>query len=550
MKTLPKAHREPGSTVRARRSFLKAVGACATALPFYKLIENSFAASVGGPLPLKFVGMKGYHGTAEKLWARQAGEPLDAELSFNQYSLRYSNSPFSPFDDPAKFGSSFKDKVNIFEGFDYGVGWNKVPNDSGKYECASGISSHGASAIFLTGSGVTDGNFAPMNHALYNASLDQYLAALYGGQTRFRSVELATHSLAYQQSGTAIAVGPGGALLRTMTSPATIWDKFFSSYMGPTDPGAIAAAAKKRAVGKSILDYSIAGTQRLQSRLAGPEKQKLDQHLTVLRDLERRIQPTTAPMSTACAVPPRRAPNNSTIPYHAGAPYDDEVPYYDALVNLQVELLAEILICDLSRFATLVMPGRSGASVGPLIPRPGDGAMVPSAVGTDIDVPIPANFHDDIAHTYGFDGPTPEHQTAAAAVTRYYHGKVARLMKRLNEAGVLDSTVILVGNEGGVGGHYITNIPLVMAGGANGLIKMGRRITAPGRSARTGAKPVPTANPSARVNLITGVPPTSHVPILVAVANAFHKSAGVPEIDSYGTCAAYPDMIKGVQGLI
>ena len=46
-----------------RRSFLKAVGVGATALPFYRLLENSVLAQAGQPLPLRFCGIYHPHGS-------------------------------------------------------------------------------------------------------------------------------------------------------------------------------------------------------------------------------------------------------------------------------------------------------------------------------------------------------------------------------------------------------------------------------------------------------------------------------------------------------
>jgi hypothetical protein len=40
-----------------RRSFLRAVGAGAAALPFYGLLEDSVAQAAGETLPLRFAGI-------------------------------------------------------------------------------------------------------------------------------------------------------------------------------------------------------------------------------------------------------------------------------------------------------------------------------------------------------------------------------------------------------------------------------------------------------------------------------------------------------------
>jgi len=55
----------------SRRSFLRAVGAGAVALPFYRLLEDHFAKAYGETLPLRFIGVYHPHGIAAELFAMQ-----------------------------------------------------------------------------------------------------------------------------------------------------------------------------------------------------------------------------------------------------------------------------------------------------------------------------------------------------------------------------------------------------------------------------------------------------------------------------------------------
>jgi hypothetical protein len=51
-------------------------------------------------------------------------------------------------------------------------------------------------------------------------------------------------------------------------------------------------------------------------------------------------------------------------------------------------------------------------------------------------------------------------------------------MQRLHEAGVLDSTLIYASSDmGNPAAHSTRNVPTVLAGGMNGKLRMGRRIT-------------------------------------------------------------------------
>jgi hypothetical protein len=541
----PKSHLEPRSARLARRSFLKAVGAAAATLPFYRMLEDNVAHATTGQLPLKFVGVGAFHGTTQRFYARQPGETDTA------YDISYADSCLRPFDEPGTYGYSFKDKVIIFEGFDYGVGRVGGYDYGGSIGVGEiGVSIHGAMGFFLTGSAPSDSIQNTLYHNLQNASLDQYLAGLYGGATPFRSLELKTEATELGTFG-CLAAGDGGALLSFMTSPDQVWDKFFASFLVGNDPAALAAAAQQRAVGKSVLDYAMGDLQRLDARLAGAEKQKLDQHLTVMRDLEKQL--TASPMTSACIVPPRHAASGNANPadnYTIGTTNNAGIVDLDRVANMQIELLAQILICDLTRFSTIVLPNFAGPITGaPQIPNLAGNGMDTGSIYTDISVP--ADFHLEIAHkqdTGDVSSVTLNVHQAEAAVQRYYHGKVASLMQRLQDGGVLDNTVILIGNEGGMGSsHQVRHVPIVMAGGANGAVQMGRRIVAPGRVAVPGDYCVRTDGTTA---LDERGLPTSHNPILVAVANAFHAAAGDAPIDSYGTCTLHPDFVNGVQGLI
>ena len=71
---------------RARRSFIRGVGTGFAALPFFKLLEDSFAKAAGETLPLRFVTMYHPHGIAQEYFGMQVG---DTETNFN---LSFANS--------------------------------------------------------------------------------------------------------------------------------------------------------------------------------------------------------------------------------------------------------------------------------------------------------------------------------------------------------------------------------------------------------------------------------------------------------------------------
>ena len=99
----------------------------------------------------------------------------------------------------------------------------------------------------------------------------------------------------------------------------------------------------------------------------------------------------------------------------------------------------------------------------------------------------PADNHGGMAHVYSAsalgssghpvgDG-NPETWQTLARFNHYCYGKVARLLQRLAEYGILESTLVYASSEmGNPATHSTRNVPTVLAGGANGKIRMGRRL--------------------------------------------------------------------------
>jgi hypothetical protein len=504
--------REPQSAKRSRRSFLKALGATAAALPFYSMLENQVAKAQSGVEPLRFVGIGFFHGTTGAYYSRRPGE---TDTSFG---LRYAGSPFAPFDDPASYGTSFKSRLAILEGFDLGVGrFDPAGNENP-------VPMHGSMGLLLTGS-----SMGP--NGLQNASLDQYLAAKYGSDTRFRSVQIRGYDLlGYSlDSAWCMSFGTGGAAMAPLHDPVELWDKFFSASIVGSSQEALAAATRKRAIGASILDFVAKDIAAMNVRLAGPEREKLDQHLTVVRGLEKRLL-DVAPLRQ-CTPPQRRDP--AANGYVLDKFKDGNVR---PICDFNIELLAAILACDLTRFATFLLPYEFGPSVpARQVALPYDGTNVGVVDGTQAwPEPVFHNLHDNCAHRLrsGTDNLAQTSQRMVAGTNRLYFERIAQLMAKLEEARILDHTVILAGSDGGDGSlHSTRQIPLLLAGGAGDALALGRRIVAPGRVPQAGDWCVDSDL-------------TSHNTVLAAVANLFGEN-----LAGFGTCAK-SEYLKLVPGLI
>lgn len=440
-----------------RRSFLRAVGAAATALPFYQLLEDSFAHAAGETLPLKFLTISHPHGIATEYWGmRSASSPdimvegkslkgSDTETSFD---IAYPNCSLKPFDDAATYGKSFKDRLLLIEGLDLAV------------------DGHDAVASILTGS--------PLNSSLPgNSSLDQYLAVEkgLGAATRKSNIVLAVGS-PDTNPGSTLSYSAGGVGVGKIISPFEAFDYLFDGFVPPNDAAGQEALRRRNQLGQSVVDYVREDCNRLRARLAPVEQQKMDQHLAAIRDLEKTFSSMDA---AACSMVPKK-PTAADFPVDISklVRFNGGEPTFDVVTTFFVDLLAQAFACDVTRFGTLVLND-----------LPWDSAA--NAQTDSLGLELPADFHNNVAHKYmshGFDwqGKLGSQGDATswlplAKYNGYVYGKVARLMQKLDALGALDSTLLYVTSEmGNPNLHSSASVPTLLAGGKNVPFRFGRRL--------------------------------------------------------------------------
>lgn len=471
-----------------RRNFLRAMGAGMAALPFARLLENSVAQAAGETLPLKFITIYHPHGISAEFWAMKS---TDTETNFD---LTYDTCSLQPFDDAATYGKSFKNQIITIEGIDH----------------LSNANGHDSAGTILTGSRI---NGSP--HQPFNSSLDQFLAVTQGlgSDTRITSVNLGVGNDA-TDPGLTLSYGDGGAPLPKIIDPVAAFHLLFDGLATSSDPAAVAAALRQQQLGQSVVDYVRWDINRLRTGLAPTEQQKLDQHLSALSDLEKTL--STGPASgPVCAVP--AVPDATKFP--SLRQYNGGEPFFDAITNAHMDMLTQAMACDVTRFGTLFLNDLSYAG---------------NPLG------LPADNHGSVAHPYnasavganGINQPgDPTTWVPLAKFNGYIYSKVALLMQKLDALGILDSTIIYVASDmGNPALHSCRNVPTLLAGGANGKFRMGRRLKMPAAC--------PAADPwCAGDNPPTTYTPTTNSKILVSIANAF----GV-DINTFGTQPNPPDI--------
>ncbi|MBM3736614.1 MAG: DUF1552 domain-containing protein [Acidobacteria bacterium] len=287
-------------------------------------------------------------------------------------------------------------------------------------------------------------------------SLDQAVAQKIGPETKLRSMELGTeppraggeNALPISFASTVSWAGPSQKVDPEI-SPAAAFDRMFG------DP----AAARQRALqDRSLLDRVAADSRRLMNRVSSNDKRKLDEYLTSVRDVEKRIQDGLAPKQSAWT--PKTKP--------ALVRPEDGVPARrDIHLRLMMDLMVLALQTDTTRVITLMMAhGFSRQNFTFLDGVKGD--------------------HHSISHH--------KEETALTVpytiVSKWYLSQFAYLLDRMkavdegNGRSLLDHSIVLYGCELRDGnGHTTRNLPIVVAGRGHGALSPGQHLLLPANTA-------------------------------------------------------------------
>ena len=303
-----------------------------------------------------------------------------------------------------------------------------------------------ASASFLTG--VHPRKTAGANIKA-GVSVDQIAANQIGDQTRLPSLELSCdagqragscdsgYSCAYQFN---LSWRSETQPVNAEVNPRAAFERLF----GSADSAASAETAGRRALyRKSILDYVLDDARRLDARLGLADRRKLDEYLTAVRDLERRIE-------RAAQFPTPDAPLGSAAP--------EMFETYEQHMTLMYEIMALAFQTDSTRIATFCV-----AHDGSNRPYPTIGIR---------------DGHHDLSH----HREDPEKKAKLAQINRYHVTQFSRFLDRLKsipegDGNVLDNSTILYGSALSNGDkHSPENLPILVAGKGGGRIATGRHL--------------------------------------------------------------------------
>jgi hypothetical protein len=254
-------------------------------------------------------------------------------------------------------------------------------------------------------------------------SLDQYLIEKLRPDTRFASLVLATRSgsLSFTKSGVRIPAD---------NRPSNLFAKLFVNGSASQ----VAAQVRRLEEGRSVMDTVLGPAKRLQGQVSAPDRERLEQYFSAVRDVEQRLagnrEWARKPKPKVNYAPPKDVTN----------PNDDLTR-----LSLMLDLAYLALQTDSTRFVTLFVDGSNAVQ-----PIPG----------------VSLEYHS-LSH-HGQDeeklGQLKIIQTKQMTSVGEFLGKMRKTKE--GDQTLLDRTMVMAGSAmGNASSHNCQNLPILLAGG-------------------------------------------------------------------------------------
>jgi len=332
----------------------------------------------------------------------------------------------------------YRSKLTVFTGLSH-VQAEALGDGAGDHgRCCGG---------YLTGTHVKKTEGADITAGV---SMDQVVAKQFGDKTQIPSLEVGLeppslvgscdsgYSCAYTNT---LSWSSPGTPLPVTINPREVFERLFGDG-DSLDAKSRLAQLKRQA---SILDFVADDAKRLSSRMSANDKKKLDEYMTSVRDIERRIQKMEKGGADTAALPSYARPT--------GVPDD-----FQGHARMMIDLMVLAAQADLTRVNTLMLA------------REVSGRSYP-----EIGVP-------DAHHALSHHGNDPEKIAKLTKINTLHMEQIAYYVKRMSETKdgngtLLDHSLLLAGASlADPNKHEHRNLPTIVAGG---LIRGNRHVAAP-----------------------------------------------------------------------
>ena len=282
---------------------------------------------------------------------------------------------------------------------------------------------HGCSQTLLNGVEMKDVKDQPQR--LH--TLDQLLAEKIGQSTRFPSLLL---------GGSGVSWSRAGIKLPTQGDPAKVFAKLFVN----DNPKLKRQTRQFLEEDASILDVVRQDARRLNRKLAQADKEKLDQFLTAIRDVEQKLKRQADWLDIA-------KPKASDKVIRGG---DDDDTIVDLAYPYNTSVMYDLMVLALQTNSTNVI----------CYGHPGGNRLFPFEG-------ITLGYHSLTHH-----GKRPDLLKELTIIETFYAAQFSRFLTKLKQTpdsggkSLLESTVVLFGSGmGNASSHSSRNLPILVAGG-------------------------------------------------------------------------------------
>jgi len=411
----------------SRRTFLRGLGTL-VALPALESLApvRSLAAAAAGKPAVRMAFFFVPNGVHMPDWT-PATEGAD-------FQLPWTLQPLQPF----------KNELLMLSG---------LTQDHGRANGDGGGDHARSAASWLTGAQPLKSEGAQIRAGM---SVDQHAANVVGKHTRFPSLELGLepgrmggkcdsgYACAYQNN---ISWRTDSTPAAREINPRAVFERFFSTALGKEQGE---AAKRRQLFRKSILDFVLDDASALSRKVSGHDKQKLDEYLTAVREIEERVAAAERQVTEA----------------NKGVIADYEIPEgvpesYEEHAKLMMDMLVLAFQTDSTRVATLMLANEGS-----------------NRAYRNIAI---SRGHHELSHHQG----NPDNHRQLREINRFHIRQFAYLLNKLRsipegDGTLLDHCMLLYGGGLADGNaHEHGNLPLLMAGRAGGTILPGRHVRHP-----------------------------------------------------------------------
>lgn len=419
------------NTAFSRRNLLKLLGLSTAGLALTPMNK----ALAGETVPRRIIIVTSPHGQVYDnwtLWNLFGGSP--DVLSASDWDTPLADRTLDDFSPILKPFFPLREKATFLDG---------VVNASAICDAAG--NNHGVGGFHsITGANVLQEGEDASSLPWQGMSVDQVIADRVTIPGSFRSLHFSNQGRSNgSQTGGSFSRSRGAVMIPEEGNLTEAWNRMFG--VQTSDNPVTEQLYNGR---RSVLDFLGDRFESRVKEVSTLDRQKLEMHQSLVRDLELRIEA----MENRVCDPPEV--DSMGLP-----PEFNETSHFREVGQIQAKLIRAAFACDLTRVVRINLS--NGQRTGDFIGAPGK------------------EIHSDLAHSAKEDAFAKERMTEFGRYNAQIVADLAAELDTMTEADgstMLDNTLILWTGDIANGSHDFGPMPYVLLGGGNGMVNAGRYV--------------------------------------------------------------------------